>query len=429
MDRILKPEPIPEPVAQPPVAKPDTNGVKRKPGSSSTTPNSSKPAAASMQQNGNMGAAKPSDTPREDQQMHEGATKPSATSPPSVGTAASADSYESGAGQPDKEGNEGPSKDEIYQMMKQMFPDVDDQYLSQRLGPNPTLDDVRGLAEEMAAGNYVKNQATGAEAPDHDHSISKGSKKGKSGLRKSLGRAFGNLRGHGSSKGGHEPSQVKSSGDTQAGPATGTQNGSGPVAPEHDASNHSNMCDMLQRAAGTSAPVNKKGVQSSDTLLTEIPKELNRTTCEVIPGQNLKPHGRTHNGIQVFSAREHPNSEVFLQTNQAATECFSLVLNRLGGVFDLSMNSIAIFHDPTGGTIAFNANKSLHFNARFFFSLHYLQEKYESYDCYAYWFITFCHELAHNLVSGHNKEHGFYTENYASLYLPKFLEMISTLPK
>jgi hypothetical protein len=208
------------------------------------------------------------------------------------------------------------------------------------------------------------------------------------------------------------------------------------VAPEHDAANHDNMCNMLQRSAGSSAPVNQKGVESSDTLLTDIPKELDRgTTCEVVPGQNLKPFpgqrgdGRAHNGIQVFSARNHPDSENFLQANHDAVESFSLVLKRLSDVFDLPADSIAIFHDPTGGTIAFNASRSLHFNIRFFFSLHYLQGKHESYDCYSYYYVTYAHELAHFLVSAHNKEHGFYTENYASMYLPKFLEMINTLPK
>jgi len=69
--------------------------------------------------------------------------------------------------------------------------------------------------------------------------------------------------------------------------------------------------------------------------------------------------------------------------------------------------------------------------------------------CYSYWYITFAHELAvrkaewlslilvsfllkpflqqHNLVSGHNKEHGSYTENISALYLPEFSKLLARI--
>jgi hypothetical protein len=332
------------------------------------------------------------------------------------------------------------SRDEIIEMCKQMFPDVDDAFLRTRLGPNPSLDDVRKLANEMASGNYEKIHASSDSVP----SVAKPSKKGRTGIRKKLGRALGNFRG--SSAAGdtnieapqNMPVQSSASSGTQSEPSSERRPGadSGPVAPESDASSHRNMCDMLrQTLAKKTAPVNSKGIETSDTLLTNIPKELDRgTTCEVVPSQSLKPFpghrgdGRTHNGIPVFSTRKSLDSEAFLSSHQDTVESFSLVLKRLGEVYELNSNSIALFHDPTGGTIAFNAGGSLHFNVRFFYSLHYMQGKKESFDCYSFWYVTYGHELAHNLVTGHGREHGFYTESYVSLYLPRFLSLMGTLP-
>lgn len=382
MDRVLKPEPLPEP--SPPPGKPGPE-----PASSTPSSNSSDVTMTQTVSNGKTATdMKPS--------------LPGKVEPFGVSNNHEQSPQSTDAGRKDdtsvKESDGAFSKEEVMQMMKQMFPDVDDQYLSDRLGSKPTLDDVRVLAEEMSNGNYVRNNAESDKNLMDSHSFEKESKKGKRSFKKTLGRAFGNFRGHSSVSAANESPQIKSasqaqpSSGTQSGPSTNNSADNGPVSPEHDAANHSNMCNMLQKAAGSSAPVNKTGVQSPDTLLTEIPKELHRgTTCEVVPGQNLKPFpgqqgdGRTHNGIPVFSARTSPDSEAFLQTNHGAIEAFSLVLQRLASVYELPLNAIAIFHDPTRGTIAFNANKSLHFNARFFCSLHYSQGKQESYECYSYW--------------------------------------------
>jgi hypothetical protein len=37
------------------------------------------------------------------------------------------------------------------------------------------------------------------------------------------------------------------------------------------------------------------------------------------------------------------------------------------------------------------------------------------------------HELAHHLVSAHNKEHGYYTESYVTLYLPRLVQFFSQI--
>lgn len=282
------------------------------------------------------------------------------------------------------------SGEEILTMVKQMFPDADEKFLSDKLGPSPALGDVQRLAEEMSKGNYVRKNVTEPDKSGEEESFvppsnDKPSKR-KSVLKKSLGRAFGGFRGGGSSSstGGasaNNESRASNSG-TQMGSASNDGaniNDNGPVAPQQDAASYSNMTDMLQNQARNSAPVNSKGIKSSDTMLTSVPKDLDRgSTCEVVPGQSLKPFlgprgdGKTHNGIPVFSARKAPESETFLTNNDDAVEKFALVLVRLAEVYEVDKKCIAIFHDSRGGTIAFNSNRSLHFNLRFFHALHYL---------------------------------------------------------
>ena len=65
-------------------------------------------------------------------------------------------------------------------------------------------------------------------------------------------------------------------------------------------------------------------------------------------------HGKaeTHNGIRVFSARKHKSSLDFLKENVDAVESFAVVLERLcSKCFDLPLQSIAIYHDPSGTAI------------------------------------------------------------------------------
>jgi hypothetical protein len=159
----------------------------------------------------------------------------------------------------------------------------------------------------------------------------------------------------------------------------------------------------------------------------------------MVPGHSLQPlAGPTgslaaRNGIRIFSARGVPESEGFLRLHPHVVESFSLVLERLCSVYGLSKSTVAIFHDPKGGTIAFNANRALHFNVRFYHSLHHKDDRADdlssstaaSAECYGYWYVTMAHELAHHMVSAHNKEHGFYTESYVSMYLPRLVALLA----
>ena len=223
-------------------------------------------------------------------------------------------------------------------------------------------------------------------------------------------------------------------GPTVALPGMGTKHETAnPVSPISDTQSQTGLERMLEQAVRGSTQVSQQGMDSGPTTVPpNTPEGLDRgETCKIMPGHTLKPFlgsrgdGKTINGIRVFSSID--SSVAFLRANEDTTESFSLVLARLADVYGLQVTSIAIFHDPTGGTIAFNRNKALHFNVRFFSALHYLRGKQHDAECYSYWYMTFAHELAHHLVSSHNKEHGFYTESYAAHYLPKLVSLLGTL--
>ena len=344
---------------------------------------------------------------------------------------------------------EAPSIEGFDDILKQMYPDASMKYIKNRLGSDPNLDNVQSLAEEMFNGKYPKEGEEDSIATD-EASRKLGRKKG---LRSKLGKAFSGLRPsnfggmpsldhHGRGQQLHHHHQQQQSmvdsggaGSTVNPPVGGgatLQDRSKPVPPTTDATSYSNLERMLKNTVQQSADVNKRGIQSQDSTITSIPEGLDRgDKCEIIPGHSLKPfpgprgNGMTHNGIRLFSASHHPQSEEFMTRNVACVDSFGIVLERLCSVYDLKLSSIAIFHDPTGGTIAFNAGRALHFNLRFFHALHFTQNKQFSPECYCYWYVTIAHELAHHMVSAHNKEHGFYTESYVTTFLPKLTTFLA----
>jgi hypothetical protein len=308
-------------------------------------------------------------------------------------------------------------------VLKQMFPNADETYLRDRLGETPTLDKVRALAEEMAVEGYKKDdeQPIGLEKGDRKKSKLFGSKK--------LGKAVSGLMGAGANAAHNLMKQQAAT----APPGYAGKN-KNPKTPEMEALNHHTMEKQLEQKVKQSTNVGASGFSSEDRT-ESIPEGLDHGhSCEVIPGHDLKPFinrttgkAESHNGIKVFSARKYSVSEEFLNNNLDAVESFAAILERLCYIFGLKLSSIAIYHDPSAQAIAFNLNSALHFNVHYFSALHYGNDDSQTSACYSYWFVTMSHELAHNFVSPHNKDHAFYTESYCTTYLPKLMALLSNM--
>jgi hypothetical protein len=115
---------------------------------------------------------------------------------------------------------------------------------------------------------------------------------------------------------------------------------------------------------------------------------------------------------------------VLILSNEDAIERFSLVLQFLSMVFGLPAHSTHIYLDSDGSTVAFNRNRgTLFFNFRYYLGWHYKNSNEpENAITYHSWFMTFCHELAHNFHGPHDATHEYWMASFAENYLGKLIE-------
>ncbi|KAF2861246.1 hypothetical protein K470DRAFT_257159 [Piedraia hortae CBS 480.64] len=137
--------------------------------------------------------------------------------------------------------------------------------------------------------------------------------------------------------------------------------------------------------------------------------------CDTSPAQNLLLISNTP--LKIFVSRNttaagHPSK--FLHANHTSLQLFTQILTQAAGVLTIPPEAVNIFHDESGGTIAFNSSGSLFCNLRVFRTLHEegMRTQEGRRNALVYWWVTLCHELAHNLVREHSTQHGFWTESF-----------------
>ncbi|KAI9033764.1 hypothetical protein CLU79DRAFT_882880 [Phycomyces nitens] len=183
----------------------------------------------------------------------------------------------------------------------------------------------------------------------------------------------------------------------------------------------------------------KRGIHSckpySDQTVFSPPR-INKVTesnsyCDTTPGQNLTYVGNIA-GMDFYIHRGINAEDVLEQHGQAMSR-FTSISGVLSSVFNLKKSSVHIFYDTEGPTIAFNTNGSLFLNLRYYLALHEpgatedLQlVKNKRKEALIYWFMTYCHELAHNFVSEHSSEHEFYMSSFAEVYLDAFIAHLNS---
>ncbi len=118
-------------------------------------------------------------------------------------------------------------------------------------------------------------------------------------------------------------------------------------------------------------------------------------------------------------------ASVYSQINAALIAFYGLIVEELGrGVFSVaSLQSISIFYDTDSSAIAFNHSHSLFFNLAYFLANRHHQNP-RSVKVRSFWFVTFCHELAHNFIAPHNSEHEYYMTCFLESYMPVFYSQI-----
>ncbi|KAI9692642.1 MAG: hypothetical protein M1820_009519 [Bogoriella megaspora] len=150
--------------------------------------------------------------------------------------------------------------------------------------------------------------------------------------------------------------------------------------------------------------------------------------CDATQGQDISFFAPTPAGIKIFLSNSMTNKSEFVAANAESLNAFAILLLDCGSVFGLRPQSLHIFYDEKGSTIAFNRQGSLFCNFRFFSQLHWNRFAEASgegkREAAVYWWVTLCHELAHNLVETHSAEHSYYTESFVQQY---YLKMVSKI--
>jgi hypothetical protein len=258
------------------------------------------------------------------------------------------------------------------------------------------------------------------DSPEPSDSLLKGKQPG--GLFSSLTRQFGlnNLAG----QAGQQMQKMLNSGQRPDMP---------PPYAEHDPSGSRALTPGTERVtsprdlqSNLQSAINATREYNASSLFSPpSTKEIKETPsyCDSKPGHDINLIAELGNGIKLYLSRDHANPDSFLSTNREGIAHFVTILTETAAIFDLSPQTVNIFHDAQGASIAFNSNGSLFCNLRYFLQLHMgqIDSAEGRVEALAYWFVTLCHELAHNLVSIHDQRHSYYTESFVSHYFRRML--------
>ncbi|OQD86264.1 hypothetical protein PENANT_c008G04829 [Penicillium antarcticum] len=156
-----------------------------------------------------------------------------------------------------------------------------------------------------------------------------------------------------------------------------------------------------------------------------------KSYCDERPSHDLEFVATLPSGVNVLFTRTVTERSAFLATNRAGFNLFASIILDCGSIFSMRADSLSIFYDPGGKTIAFNRAGSIFCN---YFYFQQLQEKSllqssapDRSDAIVYWWVILCHELAHNLVGDHSSAHSYYTEGFVAQYFPKVAIKLASL--
>ncbi|CAG8511335.1 12498_t:CDS:10, partial [Dentiscutata erythropus] len=129
-----------------------------------------------------------------------------------------------------------------------------------------------------------------------------------------------------------------------------------------------------------------------------------KTYCDVIPELSLTYVG-IKNEIKLYIAKNLDSSIILSKSMENTLMCFINILINLADIFGLTRDKIHIFYDNDSSSIAFNRQNVLFFSLKYYIESHYSENSTLSGNAMISWFMTFCHELAHNAIKQHSSKH------------------------
>ncbi|KAF1970207.1 hypothetical protein BU23DRAFT_538598 [Bimuria novae-zelandiae CBS 107.79] len=177
----------------------------------------------------------------------------------------------------------------------------------------------------------------------------------------------------------------------------------------------------IQNAIKDCRPINQQNINSRHHQ--DPPTELDKGGyCNDEQWENLHkafsiPYSGRH--VDIFYGKDHSEA---LADIQVELNLFLPIVFNLASLFGVNPAAVNVFLDKQSRTVAFNQNRALFFNLGWFMQMHATeyatrQGRARALDS---WFLTFCHELAHNLVSDHNARFIWYQSQIAIEYSQGF---------
>ena len=166
-----------------------------------------------------------------------------------------------------------------------------------------------------------------------------------------------------------------------------------------------------------------RAYNSSELFNKPTTKNIKETPsyCDSKPGHDLAFVAELESGIKLFLPRGSAGANetnAFLTSHRQSLASFAWLLREAASLLTLPPKALHIFHDTTGPTIAFNSNGSIFCNLRYFLQLHAegMGSAEGKVQAMVYWWVTLCHELAHNIEGDHSSRHAYYTESFVAMY-------------
>lgn len=156
--------------------------------------------------------------------------------------------------------------------------------------------------------------------------------------------------------------------------------------------------------------------------------QFERSHCSGQSAINLIPLAFPNSVLPLYHEGENVDMAVSLGCNQERARFMSefaiFIADLARSVFNISdlASCMRVFWEDAD-RIAFNYGGKLFFNARY--AHVQLQTRNPSRYIESYWYVTFCHELAHNVASGHNKDHEFAEEILLVTFMGGLQDFIS----
>ncbi|KAK9702383.1 hypothetical protein K7432_011269 [Basidiobolus ranarum] len=197
---------------------------------------------------------------------------------------------------------------------------------------------------------------------------------------------------------------------------------------------HNNLQNSLKAAISNCCSNAQDDIDTKPTV-SQVSEDVTKSYCDAKPGHQLNFVGHA-GALELYLDKSCDADEIMTKENLKSLARFVQLLMSLANVFELVPDTMHVFYDPEGPTVAFNRGGALFFNWRYFVALGHdsnhsktestLDTKLGSGEVgMIYWFFTMAHELAHNFVGEHNSQHEFYFSSFCEQYLPALIDTLT----